>query len=271
MAARSALYTVMDRAVRKAGRALVRDFGEVENLQVSVKGPGDFVSAADRRAEQTLREELQRARPGYGFLMEEGGEIAGDGVHRWIIDPLDGTTNFLHSIPQFAISVALERVGDIVAGLVYNPVQDEMYWAERGHGAFLNDRRLRVSGRANLGEALVGTGIPFQTRGDHPAYLRQLAAVMARTAGVRRMGAAALDLAYVAAGRLDGFFEYGLNPWDIAAGALLVREAGGFVEDIDGRQNAIKTGNVIATNGNFLGPIGRILRAAAKDSPRSPA
>lgn len=152
MAARSALYTVMDRAARKAGRALVRDFGEVENLQVSVKGPGDFVSAADRRAEQTLREELQRARPGYGFLMEEGGEIAGDGVHRWIIDPLDGTTNFLHSIPQFAISVALERGGDIVAGLVYNPVQDEMYWAERGHGAFLNDRRLRVSGRANLGD-----------------------------------------------------------------------------------------------------------------------
>ena len=221
---------------------------------------------------RTLRcARLQRARPGYGFLMEESGEVAGDGVHRWIIDPLDGTTNFLHSIPHFAISVALERGGDIVAGLVYNPVQDELFWAERGHGAFLNDRRLRVSGRKNLGEALVGTGIPFQARGDHPAYLRQLAAVMARTAGVRRMGAAALDLAYVAAGRLDAFFEYDLNAWDVAAGALLVREAGGFVEDIDGRQNAVRTGNVIAANGTFLGPLGRILRAAAKDSPKSPA
>ena len=238
MAARSALFTVMDRAVRKAGRALVRDFGEVENLQVSVKGPGDFVSNADRRAEATLREELARARPGYGFLMEESGEVAGDGLHRWIIDPLDGTTNFLHSIPHFAISVALERGKDVVAGMIYNPVLDEMYWAERGHGAFLNDRRLRVSARRDLSSAVIGTGIPFQTRGDHPAYLKTLAAVMARTAGVRRIGAAALDLAYVAAGRFDGFWESDLNAWDVAAGILMVREAGGFVEDIDGRDTA---------------------------------
>jgi myo-inositol-1(or 4)-monophosphatase len=267
MPVRSALYTVMERAARKAGRALVRDFGEVENLQVSVKGPGDFVSNADRKAEQTLREELQRARPGYGFLLEEGGEIAGDGVHRWIIDPLDGTTNFLHSIPHFAISIALERGSDIVAGLIYNPVHDEMYWAERGQGAFLNDRRLRVSGRRDLGESLIGTGIPFQTRGDHPAYLQMLANVMARTAGVRRAGAAALDLAYVAAGRLDGFWEIGLNPWDIAAGVLMIREAGGFVEDLGGRDNVLKSGNVIAANGHLLGPLGRVLRASTRTKP----
>jgi myo-inositol-1(or 4)-monophosphatase len=263
MATRSALFTVMDRAVRKAGRALVRDFGEVENLQVSVKGPGDFVSNADRRAEATLREELARARPGYGFLMEESGEVAGDGLHRWIIDPLDGTTNFLHSIPHFAISVALERGKDVVAGMIYNPVLDEMYWAERGHGAFLNDRRLRVSARRDLSSAVIGTGIPFQTRGDHPAYLKTLAAVMARTAGVRRIGAAALDLAYVAAGRFDGFWESDLNAWDVAAGILMVREAGGFVEDIDGRDTALNTGNIIATNGHLLGPLGRIVRNAA--------
>jgi myo-inositol-1(or 4)-monophosphatase len=271
MAARSALFTVMDRAVRKAGRALVRDFGEVENLQVSVKGPGDFVSNADRRAEATLREELARARPGYGFLMEESGEVIGDGLHRWIIDPLDGTTNFLHSIPHFAISVALERGKDVVAGMIYNPVLDEMYWAERGHGAFLNDRRLRVSARRDLSSAVIGTGIPFQTRGDHPAYLKTLAAVMARTAGVRRIGAAALDLAYVAAGRFDGFWESDLNAWDVAAGILMVREAGGFVEDIDGRDTALNTGNIIATNGHLLGPLGRIVRNAAKESPQSPA
>ena len=271
MAARSALFTVMDRAVRKAGRALVRDFGEVENLQVSVKGPADFVSNADRRAEATLREELARARPGYGFLMEESGEGAGDGLHRWIIDPLDGTTNFLHSIPHFAISVALERGKDVVAGMIYNPVLDEMYWAERGHGAFLNDRRLRVSARRDLSSAVIGTGIPFQTRGDHPAYLKTLAAVMARTAGVRRIGAAALDLAYVAAGRFDGFWESDLNAWDVAAGILMVREAGGFVEDIDGRDTALNTGNIIATNGHLLGPLGRIVRNAAKESPQSPA
>ena len=267
MAARSALYTVMERAVRKAGRALTRDFGEVEHLQVSLKGPGDFVSVADKRAEATLREELQRARPGYGFLMEESGEIAGDGVHRWIIDPLDGTTNFLHSIPHFAISVALERGKEIVAGIVYNPVQDELYWAERGNGAFLNDRRLRTSARRELSASVIGTGIPFQTRGDHPAYLRTLAAVMARTAGVRRMGAAALDLAYVAAGRFDGFWESGLSPWDIAAGMLLVREAGGFVEDIEGRENVLATGNILAANGHLLGPLGRVLRGAVKESP----
>lgn len=269
MVSRTALYTVMERAVRKAARGLVRDFGEVEHLQVSVKGPGDFVSNADRNAERVLREELDRARPGYGFLMEESGEVAGDGTHRWIIDPLDGTTNFLHGIPHFAISVALERSGEIVAGLVYNPIQDELYWAERGSGAFLNERRLRVSGRRSLGDALIGTGIPFRERGDHPVYLRTLAAIMSRTAGTRRAGAAALDLAYVAAGRLDGFWEYGLNPWDIAAGILLIREAGGFIEDLGGRENPMKTGNVLASNHHLLGPLGRILRDAESGTTRT--
>jgi len=267
MAVRSPLYTVMERAARKAGKALTRDFGEIENLQVSVKGPGDFVSNADHKSENLIRQELERARPGYGFLMEEGGEIAGDGINRWIIDPLDGTTNFLHGIPHFAVSIALEREKQIIAGLVYNPIQDEMYFAERGQGTFLNDRRLRVSGRRALDNSLIGTGIPFQTRGDHDVYLDTLAAVMEKTAGVRRAGAAALDLAYVAAGRLDGFWEYGLNAWDIAAGIVLIREAGGFIEDIDGRADVLGSGNVLATNTHLLGPLGRMLRQASKPVP----
>src|SRR5205807_8958884 len=223
----------MTSAALKAARGLVRDFGEVEQLQVSIKGPGEFVSTADLKAERTLRNELHRARPGYGLLFEEGGTAEGsDPRHRWIVDPLDGTTNFLHGIPHFAISIALERDGEIIAGVVYEPIHDEMFWAEKGIGAYLNDRRLRVSARRQLGEALIGTGIPFGGRGDHPAYLATLAGVAAATSGVRRLGAAALDLAYVAAGRYDGFWEFGLFPWDIAAGLLLVRDAGGCVSDL---------------------------------------
>jgi myo-inositol-1(or 4)-monophosphatase len=264
MAARSALFTVMERAARKAGRSLVRDFGELEQLQVSVKSPGDFVSAADRHAEEVLRVELGRARPGYGFLGEEGGEDRGDGEHRWIVDPLDGTTNFLHGIPHFAISMALETKGELVAGLVYNPVADELYWAEKGRGAFLNDRRLRVSGRRRLGEALIGTGIPFQTRGDHGRYLRTLEAVMAKTAGVRRIGAAALDLCAVAAGRFDGFWEYGLNPWDVAAGIVLIREAGGAVASIDGRARPLVAEGLVAANYHLQQPLAKLLRDAER-------
>jgi myo-inositol-1(or 4)-monophosphatase len=246
---RSALLNVMVDAVRRAGRALARDFGEVENLQVSVKGPGDFVSAADTKAERTLREQLERARPGYGFLNEEGGAIEGsDKSHRWIIDPLDGTTNFLHGIPHFAISVALERDGVLVAGVVYNPVTNELYLAERGKGAFLDDRRIRVAARRDAHLAVFGTGAPHLGRGDHPRFLRELGAVMPRAAGVRRMGSAALDLAYVAAGRFDVFWERGLSPWDIAAGIVLVREAGGFVSDFDGRDGMLRTGDVVAGN-----------------------
>ena len=267
MAARSALYNVMERAARKAARSLVHDFGEVENLQVSLKGPGDFVSTADLQAERILKAELSKARPDYGFLMEESGAERGDGRHRWIVDPLDGTTNFLHGIPHFAISIALEREKEIVAGVIYDPMRDEMFYAEKGFGAFVNDRRMRVSARANLTDAVIGTGIPFRERGNHPHYLKLLEAVMGHTAGVRRMGAAALDLAYVAAGRFDGFFEIGLSPWDVAAGLLLVREAGGYVSEIDGGRDALNSGNVLAANDRLSAPLGKLLREAAPQAP----
>ena len=247
--ARSALMTVMIQAAYKAGKSLTRDFGEVENLQVSVKGPGDFVSQADKKAEKILHTELARARPGYSFLMEEEGEIIGDDPqHRWIIDPLDGTTNFLHGIPLFAISIALERQGQLVAGLVFNPVMDELFTAERGTGAFLNDRRLRVAARRDMHEAVIGTGVPHIGRGDHGRYLKQLARLMPEVAGVRRLGAAALDLAYVAAGRMDGFWEEGLHPWDIAAGAIIIREAGGYITDETGDHDVVKSKMIIAGN-----------------------
>ncbi len=233
--ARSALLNVMTQAARKAGRSLIRDFGEVQNLQVSVKGPADFVSNADHRAEEIVFTELSRVRPDWGFLMEERGTVEGrDPQHRWIVDPLDGTTNFLHGIPNFAVSIALERDGQIVAGVVFNPAQDELFVAERGGGAFVNDRRIRVSARNRLPEALFGTGAPFLGHGDHAGYLYELRQVMAESAGIRRMGAASLDLAYVAAGRFDGFWERSLKPWDVAAGSILIREAGGFVTDIGG-------------------------------------
>jgi myo-inositol-1(or 4)-monophosphatase len=269
MAARTALYNVMERAARKAARSLVHDFGEVEHLQVSMKGPGDFVSTADHQAEKIIKAELGKARPGYGFLLEEGGETPGDGKHRWIVDPLDGTTNFLHGIPHFAISIALERDKEIAAGVIYDPIKDEMFYAEKGLGAFVNDRRLRVSARPNLADSVIGTGIPFRERGNHPHYLKLLEAVMGCTAGVRRMGAAALDLAYVAAGRLDGFFEIGLSAWDMAAGAVIVREAGGYTEEIDGGKDFLTSGSVLATNDRLLAPLGKLLRDAGGGRPRT--
>ena len=265
MAIRSPVINVMTNAALKAARGLVRDFGEVEQLQVSIKGPGEFVSTADLKAERTLRNELSRARPGYGLLFEEGGETAGsDPHHRWIVDPLDGTTNFLHGIPHFAISIALERDGEIVAGIVYEPTRDEMYWAEKGAGAYLNDRRLRVSARRQLGEAVIGTGLPFREHGNQTVYLASLAAVMPATSGVRRFGAAALDLAYVAAGRLDGFWEFELSPWDIAAGLLLVREAGGFVSDLAGGQMMMQSGDVLAANDRLHLPLAALIRQAIR-------
>lgn len=268
MPVRSPVLNVMANAALKAARGLIRDFGEVEQLQVSIKGPGDFVSNADLRAERTLRNELNRARPGYGLLFEEGGaEEGSDKHHRWIVDPLDGTTNFLHGIPHFAISIALERDGEIVAGLVYEPTRDEMFWAEKGVGAYLNDRRLRVSARRHLGEAVIGTGLPFRDRGDQPRMLASLAAVMAATAGVRRFGAAALDLAYVAAGRYDGFWEFGLCPWDIAAGLLLVREAGGFVSDLAGGQSMMSCGDVLAANDKLHLPLAALIKDALRTAP----
>ena len=247
--ARSALLNVMVQAATKAGRSLARDLGEVQNLQVSLKGPGDYVSQADRKAEEIIYTELSRARPGYGFLMEERGEIAGeDAQHRWIVDPLDGTTNFLHGLPIFSISIALERQGQIVAGVVLNPAMDELYTAERGGGAFLNDRRMRVAARTRLSDCVVGTGTPHLGRGHHGRYLIEMRNVMGETAGIRRLGSAALDLCYVACGRMDGFWEEPLAPWDMAAGILMVREAGGFVSDKDGGQDMFGTGQIVVAN-----------------------
>ncbi len=246
---RSALINVMTAAARKAGRGLTRDFGEVENLQVSQKGPADFVSNADRRAEQVLQRELERVRPGYSFLMEESGAISGsDPQHRWIIDPLDGTTNYLHAIPLFSISIALERDGELVAGVIYNPVSDELFSAERGKGAFLNDRRIRVAARRRLEDCVVTLGIPHRGRGDHEYAIAIQRAVMARAHGIRRTGSAALDLAWVAAGRFDGFFETGLSAWDVAAGIVIVREAGGYVTDTRNRDLSLTSGEVVAAN-----------------------
>ena len=264
MAARSPLVNVMVNAAYKAAKGLVRDFGEVEQLQVSRKGPADFVSAADLRSEQILKRELGKARPDYGLLFEEGGGSAGkDASNRWVVDPLDGTLNFLHGIPHFAISIGAERDGEPYAGVIYNPVTDELYWAEKGKGAHLNDRRLRVSARRKIEEALVGTGAPFLGHGDHPIFLARAKAVMAATAGLRRMGAAALDLAYVAAGRLDGFWEEPLNPWDICAGIVLVREAGGYVSEIAGGNAMMSSGSVLAANDQLHRPLGDLLRGAA--------
>jgi myo-inositol-1(or 4)-monophosphatase len=247
---RSALMTVMTGAAIKAGRGLKRDFGEIGNLQVSMKGPGDFVSLADQRAEKILFEELSRARPGYGFIMEESGIVEGsDKSHTWHIDPLDATTNFLHAIPLFAISIALEREGQIVAGVIYNPANDEMYVTEKGQGAFGDNRRLRVAARRELSQALIGCGIPHLGKAEqHPRFKAELAMVMARVVNVRRLGCAALDLAYVAAGRLDAFWERGLHSWDIAAGALLIREAGGYVSGADNEENFLETGSICCGN-----------------------
>ena len=251
----SAHMTVMQNAVQRAAKRLLRDFNEVENLQVSIKGPGDFVSQADLRAEQSLRDDLTKARPGYAFLMEEAGESGSDNwAWRWVIDPLDGTSNFLHGIPHWAISVALEKRlpdggSELVAGVVYAPVVDEMFWAEKGAGAFVNDRRLRVSARREPLQAMFATGIPFAaaTPRERAAFTRTLAALMPQVAGIRRFGAAALDLAWVAAGRYDGFWELKLNPWDMAAGLLIVREAGGFATDPAGGDPRL-TGAVVAAN-----------------------
>lgn len=247
--ARSAIINVMVQAAMKAGRSLARDFGEVQNLQVSLKGPGDYVSQADRKAEEIIHAELSRARPAYSFLMEERGAVAGDDdQHRWIVDPLDGTTNYLHGIPIFAISIALERQGQIVAGVIYNPAMDELFTAERGGGAFMNDRRLRVAARSKLSDAVITTGIPHLGRGHHGHALIELKNVMGEAAGIRRFGAASLDLAYVAAGRVDGYWERWLSPWDMAAGILMVKEAGGFCSDITGGQNMIDDGTIVAAN-----------------------
>lgn len=261
--ANSATINVMVGAARKAARSLVRDFGEVEQLQVSRKGPADFVTNADLRAEKILIAELQRARPAFGILAEESGATAGDDPrNRWIIDPLDGTLNFMHGLPHFAISIGLERAGEIVAGVIYNPVTDDCFVGEKGQGAFLNNRRLRVSGRRMLQEAVLATGIPFHGSAGHAEFLREISRVMPQVAGIRRFGAAALDLAYVAAGRFDGFWETGLQPWDIAAGIVIVREAGGFVTECNGGPDMLRSGSVLATNDGLQMPLAKLLKEA---------
>jgi len=258
----SANLNVMVKAARKAGRGLLKDFAEVEQLQVSVKGPGDFVSRADRNAEQTVREMLMEARPTYGFLGEEGGATPGeDPTRRWIVDPLDGTSNYLHGLPHWAVSIALEHKGQIVAGVVHDPVKDETFWAERGEGAWLNDRRLRVSGRSRLLDCLFATGIPFAAKKTLPAMLADLARLMPECAGVRRFGSAALDLAYVAAGRYDGYWEREIHPWDVAAGLLIVQEAGGFVGPIREGHKPMEDGDLIAANAAIFEKFAAIVRA----------
>ncbi|OYW55670.1 MAG: inositol monophosphatase [Azorhizobium sp. 32-67-21] len=255
--------TVMIQAVRKAGRALVRDFGEVENLQVSAKGPANFVSAADRKAEEILYTELSRSRPGFSFLMEERGRVEGTDIsNEWVVDPLDGTTNFLHGIPLFAVSVGLVRNGVPFAGVIFNPVTDELYAAEKGQGAYLNDRRLRVAGRRKLADCVVSCGLPHLGRGNHGRFNRELAAVQTQVAGLRRTGAASLDLAWVASGRFDAFWERDLSPWDMAAGMIMIREAGGYVSDLDGGDKVLEKGDVIAGNEEMHRDLLALLRSA---------
>ena len=257
----SANLNLMIKAARKAGRSLVKDFREVENLQVSSKGPGDFVSRADMAAEKLIRDELTGARPTYGWVGEESEAVAGeDPTRRWIVDPLDGTTNFLHGLPHWAVSIALEHKGEIVAGVVFDAAKDEMFWAEKGRGAWMNDQRMRVSGRRVMIECIFATGVPFGGRPTLPATLADLARLMPACAGVRRWGAAALDLAYVAAGRYDGYWERGLNAWDIAAGLLLVREAGGLVAPLREGQDMLGSGAMIAGNDQIFAPFAKILR-----------
>lgn len=258
----SANLNIMIKAARKAGRSLVKDFREVENLQVSVKGAGDFVSRADREAERIIKEELRGARPNYGWLGEETGEEAGeDPTRRWIVDPLDGTTNFLHGLPHWAVSIALEHKKEIVAAVIFDPAKDELFVAEKGGGAFMNDQRLRVSGRGRMIESIFATGVPFAGRGPLPATLQDLARLMPLTAGVRRWGAASLDLAYVAAGRYDGYWERGNNPWDVAAGILLVREAGGFVEGLRDGDDPLESGRLVAANAAIFDPFAKVIRS----------
>lgn len=253
MSAKSPLITVMINAALKAARNLGRDFGEVEQLQVTPKGPADFVSAADKRAEETLIYELRRARPKYSFLCEESGEILGENKDvRWVIDPLDGTTNFLHGIPHFCISIGLQKEDFLLAGVIYDVIKNEIFWTEKGAGAYMNDRRLRVSGRRKVEECLIGTGMPFKGHGEETGpYLKKLENIIPEVAGVRRMGSAALDLAYVAAGRLDGFFESQLKPWDMAAGLLMIQEAGGSMTDYEGNPYVFGGDNLLVSNGKI--------------------
>ncbi|QMU58458.1 MAG: inositol monophosphatase [Boseongicola sp.] len=259
----SANLTVMTAAARKAGRSLLKDFREIENLQVSSKGPGDFVSRADVAAETIIREDLMHARPNYGWLGEESSPQEGkDPTRRWIVDPLDGTTNYLHGLPHFAVSIALEHKGEVVSAVIYDPSKDELFFAEKGQGAWLNESRLRVSGRTKMIESIFSTGLPFAGRKELPESLQDLARILPVSAGVRRFGAASLDLAYVAAGRYDGYWERGLHAWDIAAGLLIVREAGGLVDGMDRGSDPLETGSLICAAEPIFDSFSKVIRGA---------
>ena len=259
----SANITIMMAAARKASKSILRDFGELEKLQVSVKGQNDFVTMADIKAQEIIHYELSRARENYGFLMEEGNNKSNidDNEFTWIIDPIDGTLNFMNGIPYFGISIALNQKDQLIAGLVYDPIHNDFYWAEEGTGAYLNDQRLRVTNKSSLDESVIALGIPFLGRGDHKQHIRSQEAVMSKVAGLRRFGAASLDLAYVAAGKVDGFWEYGLSPWDVAAGIILVKEAGGLALGIDNKENPLLTGNIVAGNTNIVKELQNILNS----------
>lgn len=261
---RSAILGIMIKAAEKAARTLRRDFNEVEQLQISRKGPADFVTAADKRSEKILFEELQFARPNYSFMMEESGEVKGDDKdHVWIIDPLDGTHNFMHGIPHWAISIALERKGEIIAGLVYDPIKEEMFMAEKGMGAFLQNKRLRVSGRDQMEVCCFATGYGGFDAGVKKTFLTELNAVISVAPMIRRGGSAALDLAYVAAGRLDGYWEHGIKPWDVAAGMLIVKEAGGFVSTITSKENPVYASEIVAGSAAIHNDLRTLVKNAA--------
>ena len=257
----SANITIMMTAARKAARSILRDFGELEKLQVSIKGQNDFVTMSDIKAQEIIHYELSRARTDYGFLMEEGKNQINinDNDYTWIIDPIDGTLNFMNGIPYFAISIALHHGDKIIAGVIYDPVHNDFYWAEEGIGAYLNDQRLRVKSKKTLDKSIIALGIPFLGRGDHQQHIKFQQEVMSKVAGLRRFGAASLDLAFVAAGRVDGFWEFGLSPWDIAAGIILVKEAGGLAIGIDNKEDPLITGNIVAGNVNIVQELQKIL------------
>ena len=257
----SANINIMIAAARKAAKSILRDFGELEKLQVSIKGQNDFVTVADVKAQDIIYNELIKARPNYGFLMEEGKTQSSlnENESTWVVDPIDGTLNFMNGVPYFAISIALYNIDKVIAGIVFDPIHNEIYWAEEGLGAYLNDQRLRVSNKKKLDNSLIALGIPFLGRGDHKKHIKIQEAVMARVAGLRRFGAASLDLAYVAAGRVDGFWEYGLSPWDIAAGLVLVKEAGGIAVGINNKEDPLNSGNIVAGNVNITGELQKIL------------
>lgn len=253
--------TIMIKAAERAARSLLRDFSEVEKLQVSMKGPGDFVSRADVRAEEIIVEILEEARPDYRFLLEEGGEKGpDDSPYRWIIDPLDGTKNFLYSIPHWCISIGLEKNGEMIAGVILDPVKEELFIAEKGHGAFMNRDRLKGSGRRDLNMAAIATGGHFRDKNHLISHMRECTALMPRVQMLRRMGSSALNMAYVAAGRLDVFWMERMLPWDIAAGVALIREAGGVVTDQKMGQDYFDERTILAANKNLHGPFAKLLR-----------